>query len=237
MKIILSILGIIFLGLIVLQGFRIYSYGKVSKRLVSMAKPFSYKASHKTGSILIVGDSLGIGVGSNREDSLSGRLHRDFPDYDIDNISQSGIKIKDGLSKIKNLEKEKKYNFIIIQLGANDITRFTKITSVVSDLRELLKIAHEHSNKVIFVTSGSVGYAPLFIEPFSSFYTNRSKTFFKDYKKIAEESNTKYVNLFFSKEEDPFRKDEDKFYAEDKFHPSGAGYGLWYENIKKVINK
>ena len=232
-----TILGIILLILFVVQGFRVYSYGKISKRLVIITKPFSFKLENNIGNILIIGDSLGVGVGSSVEDSLSGRLHKDFPEYNILNESISGIKIHDGLLIIKNIEKDKQFNFIVIQLGANDITRLTKKSNALSDLRELLLIAHEHTKNVIFVTSGSVGYAPLFIEPISTFYTYRSRSFFKDFENVTKETNTKFVNLYYPKETDPFLKNENKFYAEDKFHPSGEGYGLWYKEIKKVINE
>lgn len=234
---ILYIILVVLVVLILLQAYRIYTLGKVSKQLVKDAHPYSIKVPGAVGRFLVIGDSLGVGVGSSQEDSIAGRFHKEFPAVDIYNKSQSGAKINDGLRILKSIGTTTKYDLIIIQIGANDILRLTPKARALSDLKKLLLGAHEISNQVVLITSGSVGYAPAFLEPLSSFYTWRSKSFLGGFESVAKATNTIFISLFSPKSEDPFSKNPNLYYAPDKFHPSGAGYGLWFDRIKLGLSK
>jgi lysophospholipase L1-like esterase len=237
MKTILILLGIVVIVVAIFQGYRIFKYGKISKKLIEETKAYSLKNTNPTGKFLILGDSLGVGIGATNKESISGRLHEDFPEVDITNKSVSGAKIMDGLKIIRSLDLKEHFNLTIILLGANDILRFTPKTKAENDLRALLLEANKISNQVIFVTPGSVGYAPVFIEPLSTFYTSRSRKFIESFEKISSEADIRFLSLFFSKEEDPFLKNVNLYYSGDRFHPSGAGYGVWFEMIKNSLKK
>ncbi|MDQ3089688.1 MAG: SGNH/GDSL hydrolase family protein [bacterium] len=234
MKIVFLIL-IIPVIIFVIQTARIISYGKESKKLVEISKPFSINVNNPNKTILIVGDSLGVGVGAALGQSLSERLRDDYPQASISNLSTSGAKLIDGVRILDELDKSEKYSLIIIQLGANDITRFTPLNEAKESLVEILGLAKKHADQVIFLTSGSVGHAPIFIEPLKSFYSYRSKKFRAAFKVVAKEKKIDYVDLYFEKENDPFLKDINLFYSKDYFHPSGEGYGIWYKIIKEKI--
>ena len=236
MKIFFIIFLIIIFLLISIQAYRIIYYTKISHKLVLKAYPFSVTEKNAVGSFLILGDSLGVGVGSSQADSIAGRFHKEFPLVNIDNRSVSGAKIKDGLKTLGEIKPGTHYNLSIIILGANDIVRFTSEKDALRDLQELLTITQKISDKTIFVTSGSVGFAPVFIEPLSSIYTQRSLKFFKGFEEIASTTGVMYVSLYSPRSTDPFTKNPDKYYAGDKFHPSGAGYGLWFERIKVALS-
>ena len=235
MKILFVIFLIIIFLLIFVQTYRIFYYTQISRKLVLKSYPFSLHEKNAVGTFLILGDSLGVGVGSSPGQSIAGRFHKEFPLVDIDNRSVSGAKISDGLRTVKGIAPGTHYNLSIVILGANDIVGFTSEKDALRDLQELLTITNKISDKTIFVTSGSVGYAPIFLEPVSSIYTQRSLKFFKGFEEISTKTGVLYISLYSPRSIDPFTKNPDKYYAEDKFHPSGAGYGLWFERIKLAL--
>lgn len=55
-------------------------------------------------------------------------------------------------------------------------------------------------------------------------------------REASNRSKVQYVDLFESAENDVFNTDIDKYYAPDLFHPSSAGYGVWYEDVKKYLD-
>ncbi len=234
-KVILVII-ILFFVLVSFQAVRIFHFAKISKKLIEETKAFSFKNTNAAKKFLIIGDSLAVGVGGKETESLGGRLHADYPEASIQNLSVSGAKIEDGLKIINQIGESEKFDVIIIQLGANDITQQTPISKVIEGATQILKKAKMLSNKVIFLTSGSVGYAPIFIKPSSYFLTYRSTQFFKLFKEISAENRVTFIDLFHEKENDPFLKNINLYYAKDYFHPSGEGYGIWYKVIKEYIS-
>jgi lysophospholipase L1-like esterase len=48
----------------------------------------------------------------------------------------------------------------------------------------------------------------------------------------ARRGDATFVDLFHERDNDPFLKDPDRFFAPDYLHPSNDGYGLWYDALK-----
>jgi len=187
--------------------------------------------------ILVAGDSAGVGTGAeNSEDSIAGRIGRDYPKADITNISENGITLEQLKSKLYALP-ESKYGLILLQIGANDATRFTSKEKVEKELALVLNYAELHSPSVIVVTAGNIGLSPVFKSPLSNLITSRTLMVREIFiREISERPGVQYVDLFESAENDIFSTDIDRYYAPDLFHPSGAGYGVWYEDIKKYLD-
>lgn len=232
------IFAIVFL--LVLSVFAVFAYQiarffrleKVGKDIAHITVPYSVQVKNPAKRVLVVGDSLAAGVGaSTPSHSIAGLLSQDFPFADITNFSVSGSKIKDVLKTLQS-SKDLGYDLILIQVGGNDVVQFTPIETATSDMDELLKIAKTKSSKVIFYTSGSVGFAPIFMPPVSWIYTYRTTKLYSALKKAADDNSVTYVDLLYTKENDPFKNDVDEYYANDYFHVSDAGYKFWYEKIK-----
>jgi len=209
----------------------------ISRNLVEESFAYSQAPTNSTKRILIIGDSLGVGVGaSSPSNSIAGRFAKDNPWAEIRNLSVSGAKIRDGLTTIKILKDTETYDLTLIQLGANDITRLTSDKDINRDLKELLTIAKLHSNRVIFLTSGNVGHAPIFPFPINYYYTARSNRLISLFQKISEDNDVLYINLNYPRRDDPFLKNIDLYYAPDLFHVSDASYEFWYQRILKALN-
>jgi lysophospholipase L1-like esterase len=129
----------------------------------------------------------------------------------------------------------KPFDQIIIQLGANDIVHFTNLTTAEKELRYLLREAQIAADDVAYTVSGSVGFAPVFWRVLDWLYTRRTRECLQVFARVADELDVAYIDLYRSRENDPFYNNPNTFYSPDLFHPSGEGYGVWYGKCKEQI--
>ena len=85
----------------------------------------------------------------------------------------SGAKLEDLLQVLKE-QKNKKYDLIVLQIGANDITHFTSYDMIRNELSQILSLTQGISSKIILLTSGDVGRARVFRWPLSTLFTSRT---------------------------------------------------------------
>ncbi len=234
-KVILIIFS--FIGFyIIFLAYPIYQTINISEKIIAGTTPYEQHPLNPEFYILVAGDSTAVGVGATVNiESIAGRLGTQFPKADIENIGISGARLKD-LSLVLQGKKSKKYNLIVLQIGANDITHFTPYDTVRNELSEILTLSNEISSKTILFTSGDLGRAPVFHWPLSSIITLRT---LKVRDLFIEESskfkNVSYVDLYLKRSEDPFEKNIKKYYSPDSFHLTGDGYGVWYFFIQKQL--
>ena len=187
--------------------------------------------------VLIAGDSTGVGTGaSDPKYSIAGRIGSDYPGTDIKNISENGLKIGELSKKLLEM-KDENFDLIIYQIGANDVVGFTPLETISEQLNELLQYAENNSKKTIVVTAGNIGLSKVFSWPISTLVSNRTlkvRKIFMD--NISKYENIEYIDFYREKEEDPFSKNYEKYYAKDFFHPSDHGYEFWYKKIKEKIS-
>lgn len=211
---------------------------KISIKIQQTAVAFEQHSEYSTLKILIAGDSTGVGTGAgDSKYSVAGRMGKDFPNADITNISENGLKLEGLDRKLQSLASKTHYDLILLQIGANDVIGRTPLVTVTQLLSSVLKQSTDTSTQVIVVTAGNIGLAPVFRKPLSTLISVRTlavrDVFVREIKKHV---SVTYVDLFQEEESDIFLTDIDKYYAEDYFHPSGEGYGVWYRAIKKVLS-
>ena len=235
MKILLLII------LIILTAYILYIHpfkkaSRASKTIEKNTIAYEQLPENVVKTILVLGDSTAVGTGaSNSEDSIAGRLGKDFPNAAIQNVSENGLKIN-GLNKIIKDLPDKKYDLLVIQIGANDITFFSSKKEVGENLDSILKFANEYSDKALVLTSGDIGSSPVFNFPISYLYTKRTKSIQSIFRnKIKKYDSVDYVELFTKENNDLFNDNPQKYYAEDYFHPSSEGYGVWYKSLKTYL--
>lgn len=199
--------------------------------------PFNRQLPGSSSKFLFLGDSTAVGTGADDNNrSTAGYLGKDFPDAEITNISHNGQKIHELLASFDG------YNFsdfdlVVIQIGANDILKFTPLGNIQRDMQKLIEKAKTISPHVVLLHSGNVGAAPIFRWPFDVIMTERSRRVRDIYMRLARANGVYYVDLFQERDSDLFLKDIAKYYAPDLLHPSGDGYRFWYERIRQTLNE
>jgi len=202
-------------------------------RFASQSVPYEAKDSDARTRVLVVGDSTGVGTGASRpSDSIAGRLHRDFPRSMIVNRSHNGARVEDVLRQLGN-EDDKGFDIVLVQVGGNDILRFSDLTQLRCTIGDVLVKASERGKYVIFISTGNVGLAPAFFPPLNWIYTERTRKVRAVFMEAGAHTGVEYVDLFKERDEDPFLRDPNLYYAADYLHPGSEGYRLWYEELKR----
>lgn len=230
MKIVLVLVTLVFLYGIY-EAVRVYSLASKSVGLIEKTSPFT--RAEGALSLLVLGDSTAVGVGATPETSVPGRLSA-YVDASVENYAVSGARVADLFSQI-GMAQKKSYDMILIQVGANDITHGTPPENVQKDLGEILSKASSLSNRVVVLTAGKVGDAPL-IPWFARNFLNARTAKIRDvFIETTTKSGAVYVDIY-SRNLD-FSADIPRYYASDQFHLSGEGYGEWFSIVREYVEK
>jgi|CXWL01.1.fsa_nt_gi lysophospholipase L1-like esterase len=187
--------------------------------------------------ILFLGDSTAVGTGAaNNRLSTAGYFASDFPLAEIINISRNGKRIHELLEEF-DTQTFGKYDLVVIQIGGNDILKFTPFQNIEIDLAAVIDRAKTVGRHVVVLHSGNVGTAPIFHWPFDRIMTERTRKVREIYIGQAKAHGAVYVDLFSERNEDFFLKDIKRYYSPDYLHPSGDGYRWWYQRIRQTLDQ
>ncbi len=203
--------------------------------LAQSAVPFSATPADPTSRILIIGDSTAVGTGATDSRlSIAGRISADFPHATIVNAGHNGMR---GYQLLRALDAYEGRHFdrMIIQIGANDVVRFTSWSNFTTDISAALTKATHISPRVYLFTSGNIGTAPIFPWPLRLVYESRTRHARALLSRLTAEHGVTYIDLFRERAVDPFAADPQRYYGADSFHPSNDGYGVWYERVGAAL--
>jgi lysophospholipase L1-like esterase len=178
--------------------------------------------------ILVLGDSTAVGTGAkDPKNTTAGRLSSLFPNAALLNISRNGMKMAELNKKMDDITG--RYDYILIQIGANDIIQFTSKEDMENTLNQIILKAKKLSNRVVILHSGDIGKSKFFSWYIQPIYSYRTQNVRKIYMRQAEMHTIQYVDLFTI-------DIPDYYYAADKLHLNDEGYGGWFDEIKKKID-
>lgn len=228
LKLLLSTLALLFvLGMF--YGISFSRSASISRELVATATPFQ-QTSMGNPSVLVIGDSTGVGVGASEpEESVAGRLAAHVRAGRVENYSVSGAMVADLPKQIARASQDQ-YDYILVQVGGNDIIHFRSAAKASAELREVLK-ALPSSGETIVLSAGNVGAATLFPWFMRPFYTHRTRAYHEAFGRVVSELGGTYVPLYEEPRHDPFVQEPNVYLSADGLHPSSEGYRLWFEKV------
>jgi lysophospholipase L1-like esterase len=204
---------------------RAHSYSRCAQR-------FERRLQDASRRMLIVGDSTAVGLGTRRaEESIAGRLARDFPHASIENRGELGARVADVMRQLH--ADEGPFDAIIIAAGGNDIIRGTRHEPLRTALTAVITRARTLAPLVIVVNSGNVGGAPLFFWPLNTVLSRRSLQVRRVFALTCRQLRAQFVNLTFVPQRDCFARRPGLYFAEDGLHPSSAAYDYCYEVLRR----
>lgn len=207
-----------------------------SASLIKNTTPFTRTVSNPAMRILVLGDSTAYGTGAT--DSLlstAGRLGSLYPEAEVRNLAVNGLKI-DGLLKIMDtLDNDEHFDIVLIQIGANDIIRLTPQEDMEKGIAAVLKRVQSLGDRVIVLHSGNIGESPFFPWYLKPLLSKRSFETREIYMKQAAVYGAQYVDLIDSPVAKLLKEKPETYYAKDFLHLTNAGYGLWFDEIRKQL--
>ena len=211
----------------------IWFFAKASRPLVDSARPYELKDSSLKRTMLVLGDSTAVGVGTSPDFSLAGLMSAYFS-TSVENYAQSGAITEDLGGQVYQAENQH-YDLILIQIGANDIIHFRSLTAAAFELEQMLPILKRRSDRILLLTAGDVGNAKIFPWPLNLIISARTRDLRERFIAVAKKENVVYVDIYARP--DIFSSDPKRYYAPDMLHLSADGYGYWFSIVKEYVEK
>lgn len=228
----LVVIGI--LALIAYWGANMYFKIRISRELMEHETPCVKESDDTSKTLLVLGDSTGVGVGAEKcEDTVAGRLSAYVDATWVENYAESGAEVSDLKEQIAKAKREH-YDYLLIQIGGNDILMFHSAKKTAGELADALAILPRADN-VYLMSAGNVGGSTMFPHLIRPVYTALNLRFHTEFSKVAKAFGATYVNLFEPFWKDPFLRDPARYLSLDGLHPSSYGYGLWFDKLKEHI--
>ncbi len=212
-------------------------FGKVAGRvrcgraLAARALRYERDGPADAPALLVVGDSLAVGVGAQRpEHSVPGRLAADFPHLVVHHRGACGARVRDLGAQLRAAPRQR-YAAVLVAAGANDVLRGTPIRDVQCALTRFLAEAGERAPIVVIVVSANVGGAPILPWALRRFFTARSRRMRDVAAAACVGSGAYFVDLFAEPREDRFARDPQRYFGIDGLHPSSESYRICYERV------
>jgi lysophospholipase L1-like esterase len=219
-------------GLVTWQWLQFARSLRVYDELARGSAAFECRAENEGPRILFVGDSVAVGCGAARpEDSIAGLIAQEFPRVTIVNRARNGARTSEAIAQLE-AEGDAKYDLILITVGTNDILKRTRFQSLPAKIDALLTKARQRSDCVICTTSPNIGLVPMFFAPLSWWLTLRSRQLRDLFAEAAKQHGVHYVNFFHPRSTDPFLREAQRYYAQDRFHPSTDCYRYLYATLR-----
>jgi lysophospholipase L1-like esterase len=208
-----------------------------ARSLAAQARRYERRLASKGLSILILGDSTGVGVGANLpEESIAGLLAADFPDADIVNISESGARVTHAIAQAKRCnDANLHFDLAILHLGGNDIVQATPIDKLSESCETLMVALQSLAPRAVWLGPPNLGIAPLFPPPYSWVLAARSRAAAAVFAQCAARHNVSFIDFSAPAHAQHFKGRRGKHFAIDGFHPNSSSYKYGYAAARQVM--
>ncbi|PIR47114.1 MAG: hypothetical protein COV07_00355 [Candidatus Vogelbacteria bacterium CG10_big_fil_rev_8_21_14_0_10_45_14] len=208
------------------------------KKLAKSSLPYCASPARAKHKVIVVGDSTAVGTGAeNPKNSIAGRLASLFPNTCVENMGRNGMDTEELARLLASLPARKDYDLAILNIGGNDVVFLSALDDVDKHIESVVREATLRAHKVILWTGGNAATIPAIPIVMRSYYEARSRRLRDDFVRVARKFGVIYIDLFRERKSDPVIQNPNKYVAQDRFHPSDEGYGLWFAELLRVLNE
>ncbi len=208
-----------------------------ARLLAASGRRFERRSTTQGTSILVLGDSTGVGVGANLpEESIAGLLATDFPDANIVNISESGARVSHTFEQVRRcLDLGLRFDVAVLHVGGNDIVEATPNDRLAADCDALLIELARVARRTVWLGPPNLGWAPLFPVGYSWVMRERSKAAIAVFAKCAHQHGAAFVDFSAPSHATHFGRRRREHFAADGFHPNSGSYRYGYAAAREAI--
>lgn len=186
--------------------------------------------------LVVIGDSTGAGLGAaRREDSypvLLARLLGEHYSVRLHVLARPGVRMADArelATKVNRLEPD----IVLLGVGGNDAIHLTPLSRVESVARDTISLSQAAGADVVVALGPSMD-APAIPRPLRDAAAWRCRQVNAAIRRAARGTGAVVVDLH-AEIGDAFRRDPERLYSADLFHPSSRGYALWAGALRQPL--
>lgn len=192
------------------------------------------------GSVPVVwlGDSTAYGVGVDDGAETAASLVAKERDEQVTNLAVSGATlaevVDDQLPAVAELRPERVY----VSVGANDVTHLTRVGSFADDYRALLA-GLPVGIEVVVLGVPDMGAPPRLAQPLRAIAGWRGRRLDVEVRRAVAQAaagdRVTYVDIE-GRTGPVFRRDPERYFADDGYHPSADGYQRWADAVLATVD-
>ena len=156
---------------------------------MSQTVPFEMYSDVHSTSVLVLGDSTAVGVGASRPaESVPGLFTKEVGATYVENHALSRAQVRDLSSQISKA-KLASYTYILIQIGANDVTHAHNVDDIARHLGEVMSTLPPHQHLFVLM-AGNVGGASAFPWYIKPYYTRLTLQYHKEFAEVVAKNRS-----------------------------------------------
>lgn len=193
---------------------------------------------HEAGAVPVVwiGDSTAYGVGVDEGSEAAASVIAKERDERVSNLAVSGATlgevIDEQLPEVAGLAPERVY----VSVGANDVTHLTRVDAFAEDYRTLLDGLPADA-EVVVLGVPDMGAPPRLAQPLRTIAGWRGRRLDTEVRRaVAGRPRATYVDIE-GRTGPAFRRDPDRYFADDGYHPSADGYQRWADAVLATVER
>jgi lysophospholipase L1-like esterase len=215
------------------RGLHLAAHLRHARRLAAAAVPFERRGRPRGPALLVLGDSLSVGVGaSSPHRSVAGRIAQACPGLAVVNRARSGARVADVVGQLRAAPRGR-WDVVLIAAGGNDAAAGTPVRRLAADADAMLASALRMSPRVVVATAASLGAIPILPWPARPWLERRSRRVRDVLQAACARHGALLVDFFRPAGADPFVRDPDLYFGDDRIHPSTACYELCFRVIDR----
>jgi lysophospholipase L1-like esterase len=150
-------------------------------------------------------------------------------------LAVSGARVADVLADQVTKVAGLRPDVVLISVGANDTIHLTGRGAFRHSYEKVVR-ALPRGVPVVLLGVPDMGAIPRFAQPLRAVAGWRGRNLDAEVRRVAAATGAVYANIA-GPTGPPFRRDPDRYFATDDFHPSDAGYGLWADAVLRVLRQ
>lgn len=208
-----------------------------ARALAAAGRRFERRLAAGAITVLILGDSTGVGVGAQQpEESIAGLLASDFPCADVVNVAESGARVARAVLQARAcIDAGLHFDIALLHVGANDIVADTPLDTLARDCDLLLQELGRLTRRTVWLGPPDLGLAPLFPPPYSWVMGTRSRAANRVFAVAAARHDVAFVDFSAPAHSLHFRQDRRAHFAVDGFHPNSSSYRYGYAVARGML--
>lgn len=181
-----------------------------------------------------IGDSTAYGVGVTRGSDALPSLVAAARDERVTNLAVSGATLSEVVEEQMPQVAAEQPDIVYVSVGANDVTHLTRSGSFRRDYVRLLR-GLPPGVPVVVLGVPDMGAPPRLAQPLRALAGLRGRQLDGLARNAAAtRSDATYVDIA-GQTGPSFRRDPDRFFADDGYHPDADGYRQWADAVLAAV--